>query len=283
VTTQPLTMTPACGPAAATPVRRAVCHRRGARRTAVVRDIRTLYAALGLLLVALRNITPRTAVITAGCALLALAAVQLLATSGGDDAGLSFLDVQALAFAAVIWLVRDRLRWSCSCSAWRRETPPAGGRASPGPVAPAHPVDGFLVGIPIAVWSALAAEGSLPPGYVGALTPFTNGTAASAPPPSSASRRPASARTATASRLQPSCRLPLSPCCTASVVPNTAKIVRTSITGPRPATDGAAAPAIARRRPLPIWPVLTCSCPHGRSQRASLSSIRCGSGLTPAR
>jgi NAD(P)-dependent dehydrogenase (short-subunit alcohol dehydrogenase family) len=86
-------------------------------------DIRTLYAALGLLLVALRNITPRTAVITAGCALLALATVQLLATSGGGDAGLSFLDVQALgegyrggpldtltaqlsfalAFAAVIW------------------------------------------------------------------------------------------------------------------------------------------------------------------------------------
>jgi hypothetical protein len=114
----------------------------------VVRDIRTLYAALGLLLVALRNITPRTAVITAGCALLALAAVQLLATSGGDDAGLSFLDVQALAFAAVIWLVRDRLRWSCSCSAWRRETPPAGGRASPGPVAPAHPVEWLPGGHP---------------------------------------------------------------------------------------------------------------------------------------
>ena len=48
---------------------------------------------------------------------------------------------------------------------------------------------GFLVGIPVAVWSALAAEGSLPPGDVGALMPFTNGTAASAPPPSSASRR----------------------------------------------------------------------------------------------
>jgi hypothetical protein len=86
-------------------------------------DILTLYAALGLLLVALRNVTPRTAVITAGCILLALAALQFLATSGGGDAGLSFLDVQALgegyrggpldtlaaqlsfdpAFAAVIW------------------------------------------------------------------------------------------------------------------------------------------------------------------------------------
>jgi hypothetical protein len=40
-------------------------------------------------LVALRNITPRTAVITAGCALLALAAVQLLAAEGSLPPGTS--------------------------------------------------------------------------------------------------------------------------------------------------------------------------------------------------
>lgn len=87
---------------------------------------------------------------------------------------------------------------------------------------------GFLVGIPIAVWSALAAEGSLPPGYVGALTPFTNG----------------------------------------------------DLDQPWTAQPPRRSPGGVHYR---FWPALTCSCPNGRSQRASPSSIRCGSGLTPAR
>jgi uncharacterized protein len=98
-------------------------------------DILTLYAALGLLLVAPRNIKPRTAVTLAGCILLAFAAIRLLAASGGGAE--PPFDVQALAgyrgspldvlaaqlsfalFLAVgIWLGQGPPALASSCLAW---------------------------------------------------------------------------------------------------------------------------------------------------------------------
>jgi uncharacterized protein len=157
-------------------------------------DILTLYAALGLLLVALRNITPRTAVTAAGCILLAFAALQFLMTSGGGGNAEMPFDVQALEgyrgdpqdtlaaqltiapfFAVVIWFTQG---------------PPALAMFLLGLAAGKHRLledmpalaqwlpriqwTGFLVGGSVAIWSVLAAEGAQPPGYVGALTAFTN-------------------------------------------------------------------------------------------------------------
>ncbi|GAA4994968.1 DUF418 domain-containing protein [Actinopolymorpha pittospori] len=157
-------------------------------------DILTLYAALGLLLVALRTLTPRTAVITAGCVLLSVAAVQLQMTSGGGNAEPPF-DVQALDgyrggpldtlnaqltiapfFVMIIWLTQGPpalAMFLLGLAAGKRrllEDVPALARWLP-----RIQWTGFLVGGPAAIWSALAAEGSQsPPGYVGALTTFTN-------------------------------------------------------------------------------------------------------------